>query len=141
MVNEEKVRIMTQIALDETKNHKKEISEGEYYKSDYIRSHVISAVWNITVSYFLFVCLAVIYHADYIFVNVARLHYEVIGFLVLGIYAFIVLLSILLSYLIYSKKYIKNKKVLDDYCSKLEELEHFYEQNGEEEVDDTITGA
>ena len=73
--------------------------------------------------------------------NVARLHYEVIGFLVLGIYAFIVLLSILLSYLIYSKKYIKNKKVLDDYCSKLEELEHFYEQNGEEEVDDTITGA
>ena len=44
MVNEEKIRIMTQIALDEEKKYKTEIEESGYYKSDYIRAHVISAV-------------------------------------------------------------------------------------------------
>ena len=41
MVNEEKVHIMTQIALDETKKCKDQLHEGGYYKSDYIRSHTI----------------------------------------------------------------------------------------------------
>ena len=51
MVNEEKIRIMTQIALDEEKRYKTEIEESGYYKSDYIRAHVISVVWSLTVSY------------------------------------------------------------------------------------------
>ena len=76
MVNEEKVRIMAQIALDETKYHKKEIREGEYDKSDYVRSHVISAIWNVTISYIFILCLIALYYADYIFLNVARLAYE-----------------------------------------------------------------
>ena len=56
MVNEEKLRIMTQIALDETKRHKTEIKEGGYYKLDYIRAHIISVVWNLTLAYVLPTC-------------------------------------------------------------------------------------
>ena len=104
MVNEEKVRIMAQIALDETKYHKKEIRGGEYDKSDYVRSHVISAIWNVTISYIFILCLIALYYADYIFLNVARLAYERLGFILLGIYTIFIILTILMSYLFYSKK-------------------------------------
>lgn len=141
MVNEEKVRIMTQIALDETKNHKKEINEGEYYKSDYVRSHIVSVLWNITVSYALIVCLIALYYADYIFINVARMDYERIGFILLGIYTVLVILSILLSYLFFSKKYVINRKKLEEYFKKLEQLDEFYTQSKEGAENDTTTGA
>ena len=84
MVNEEKVHIMTQIALDETKKCKDQLHEGGYYKSDYIRSHTISAVWNITVSYLLVLFLIALYFSDYLFVNVVRLNYLQLGIMIGG---------------------------------------------------------
>ncbi len=140
MVNEEKVRIMAQIALDETKYHKKEIRGGEYDKSDYVRSHVISAIWNVTISYIFILCLIALYYADYIFLNVARLAYERLGFILLGIYTIFIILTILMSYLFYSKKYIRNRKILEEYYEKLEQLDRFYEQGREDADNDTITG-
>ena len=143
MVNEEKIRIMTQIALDETKRYKSAIEESGYYKSDYIRAHVISVVWNLTVSYVLVLFLVALYHADYIFVNVARLEYDKLGFAVLGIYAGIVILSLFFSYFHFKRKYIKSLSALKEYYTKLKKLEDFYmqHQNKEEAGDGTITGV
>lgn len=141
MVKEEKVRIMSQIALDETKYHKKVIHEGEYHKSDYVRSHVVSAVWNVTISYLSLLCLIALYYADYIFLNVARLNYEKIGVVLLGVYSVFVILCILLSYLYFSKKYIEDRKILEEYFQKLEQLDDFYNKNNEEAEDDTVTGV
>lgn len=141
MVNEKKVRIMTQIALDEMKYHKKEISEGGYYKSDYVRSHIISSVWNVTVSYFLLLFLIVLYHADYIFVNVARLEYEKYGFMAFGIYIGLMVLVILFSYFHFTQKYVANKAILREYREKLKELDNFYLQSREEAEHDTATGV
>lgn len=141
MVNEEKVRIMTQIALDETKNYKEEIKEGGYYKSDYVRSHIISVIWNLTVSYLLILFLIALYHADYIFVNVVRIEYEKLGFAIFGIYVVLIILSIFFSYFYFTKKYAKNTLALRDYYGKLKKLDDFYTQSKEETGDDTATGV
>ena len=117
MVNEEKLRIMTQIALDETKRHKTEIKEGGYYKLDYIRAHI--------------------------FVNVASLEYDRLGFIVLGIYVGILVLGILFSYFHFKKEYAKNLFILKGYYTNLKKLDEFYtqNQNKEETGDDTIIGV
>lgn len=141
MVNEEKVRIMTQIALDETKNYKKEISEGGYHKSDYVRSHIVSVLWNVTVSYALILCLIALYYADYIFINVAHMKYEELGFILLGVYTVLVMLSVLISYMFFSKKYVINRKKLEDYYRKIEQLDDFYTQSKEGAENDTTTGV
>lgn len=140
MVNEKKVHIMTQLALDEEKKYRNEIKEGGYYKTDYVRSHVMSSIGSCTVSYILILFLTVLYHADYIFVNVARLQYGKAGVIVLGVYLLIVLLSGGFSYRYFSRKYEKNRVILQQYCSRLKELEVFYTQNKEEAGNDTIAG-
>lgn len=141
MVNEKKVRIMTQIALDETKYRKKEINEGGYFKSDYVRSHIISVLWNLTISYILILFLVALYHADYIFINVARLEYVKAGFIILGIYIGILVIGILFSYFHFRDKFAKNRRRLREYQEKLKELEEFYLQSREEAEHDTATGA
>ena len=131
MVSEKKVRLMAQIALDETKRYKREISEGGYYKSDYVRSPTVSAVWNVTVRY----------HADYIFVNVVHLNYEMIGFAVFGIYIGIFVPTIFFSFFHYRKKYARNSIALREYYKKLKALDEFYSRSREEAEDDTVAGA
>ena len=53
MVNENKIKVMTEIALEESKKHKEEIAEGGYFKGDYILSHVTSIIWSLSIAYFL----------------------------------------------------------------------------------------
>ena len=141
MVSEKKVRLMTQIALDETKYDKEQISESGYYKSDYVRTQMTSAVWNITVSYLLILFLIALYYADYIFINVVRLNYELIGVAVLGIYIALLVPTVFFSYIHARKKYVRNRIALREYYGKLKELDDYYTQSKEEAEDDTIIGA
>lgn len=141
MVNEKKIRIMTQLALDEEKNYRNEIKEGGYYKTDYVRSHVMSTIGSFTVSYILILFLTSLYHADYIFVNVARLQYGKAGMIVLGVYLLLILVSGGASYRYFSGKYEKNRVILQQYCDRLRELEVFCTQNKEEAGNDTVIGV
>ena len=132
---------MTQISLDETKYDKEQISESGYYKSDYVRTQMTSAVWNITVSYLLILFLIALYYADYIFINVVRLNYELIGVAVLGIYIALLVPTVFFSYIHARKKYVRNRIALREYYGKLKELDDYYTQSKEEAEDDTIIGA
>lgn len=141
MVNEEKVHIMTQIALDETKNYKEQINEGGYFKSDYIRSHIISVIWNVSISYLLVLFLIALYYSDYLFVNVVRLNYAQMGIIIIGVYFILLVVTIFFSYFYYLQKYVQNQEAIRDYLGKLKALEDFYIQSKEASGDDTITGA
>ena len=141
MVNEDKVRIMTQIALDETNNSRDGIDESGYYRSDYIRSHTISVIWNLSVAYVLILFLVAMYRADYIFVNVVKLDYAKIGMAILGIYVILIMISVFFSYFHFLKKYIIVQEHLREYYTKLLQLEEFYAKSKEESKDDAVTGA
>lgn len=132
MVNEEKVRMMTGIALTETKYGKDEVKEGGYFRSDYIRFHVTSAMWDITVSYFLILLLIGIYHADFLLTNVASLRYQIGGVIILLIYVLFMVITGIGSYFYYTGEYIRRKKVLEEYCRQLDALSQYYQENEEE---------
>lgn len=131
MVNEEKVRIMTQIALDETKNCKEEIRESGYYRSDYVRIHTLKVMWAYTISYLLVLMLVALYHLEYLFVNIVRLDYRSLGAVILGLYVSMMMVCILISTLYYSAKYKKDRRKLKTYFSKLKFLEEYYMKSRE----------
>ena len=141
MVKEEKVHLMTQLALEETRHHKEEIKECGYYKAEYIRFHVLGVVYNVTVSCFLILVLVALYHVDYIFLNVVGLDYLGIGLAFFGIYLGVVIISVIFSYFYYSQKYASNRAVLRRYYDILKKLDDLYSRDGEEAEDDTVTGV
>lgn len=133
MVNEKKVYIMTQLALDETKRCKTEIEESGYYRSDYIRSHSMRVLWGVSMSYLLGIGLIALYHIEYLFVNVVKLDYRSLGFIALGIYVGVIIVCLTGSVMYYSAKYKKSRKKLKIYMSRLKQLEDLYaeEQEGD----------
>lgn len=140
MVNEEKIKVMTGIALDESKRYQTEISEGAYFKRDYILSHVTSAIWNISAAYFLMVLLIALYQADHILVNITKISYRFWIGAGVGLYFLFCLITGLLATYYYSFKYKDNMVILKEYNDKLEELKKFYAEAGEEPKDDTAIG-
>lgn len=140
MVNEEKVRVMTGIALTETKYGKEEVKEGGYFRSDYIRFRMTSAMWDVTVGYFFALLLIGIYHADYLFKNVASLPYGLMGAIILVIYILFMMIAGTASYVYYTREYIRKRKILEEYCRQLDALSALYQKNGEETGDDAAIG-
>lgn len=141
MVNEEKVRVMTGIALTETKYGREEVKEGGYFRSDYIRFRMTSAMWDITVSYFFLLLLIGIYHADYLFKNAASLPYGLIGAIILVTYILFMIIAGMGSYVYYAREYIRKRRILEEYCRQLDALSGFYHKNEEETGDDATVGV
>lgn len=126
MVNEEKVRIMTQLALDETKRCKEAIEEGGYYRTDYIRVHTMKVLLGVSLSCLLVLGLVALYHMEYLFVNIVKLDYHRLGIAVLVIYIGLMVVCMLGSVVYYSAKYTRSLKQRKAYLSRLKELERFY---------------
>lgn len=133
MVNEKKVRLMTQLALDETKYCKAEIAEAGYYRSDYIRSHTLRVVLGSTLSYLLIIALIALYHMEYLMLNLVRLDYRSLLLVTVGIYVGFLTVCVVIAVIYYSSRYKKNRKKLVAYLSDLKKLEEFYAENQEGE--------
>lgn len=139
MVNEKKVQLMTQITLEEKGKSGDIIREGGYFRGDFIRSRITYAMWNLTIGYFLFLVLIVLYHLDYILISVTELSYLRIGLILGGIYVLLMIICALASYVYYSSEYVHNKQVLERYQDKLESLQAFYREDKEDADSDSVT--
>lgn len=133
MVNEKKVRLMTQLALDETKYCRAEIAEAGYYRSDYIRSHTLRVIWGSTLSYLLIIALIALYHMEYLLLNLVKLDYRSLVLIAVGIYVGCITVSVVIAVIYYSNRYKKNRRKLKAYLADIKKLEEFYAEDQEGE--------
>jgi len=120
MVNEEKLRIMVNLARYEQEPLHTELKEAGYYRIDYIRSHLLVTLWSYSVAYVLVLLLVALYHFEYIF---SKVRLPDIGSLAIGALAVYVLIS--------SAKYHRIQSKRRAYLTELKKMELFYEQSRE----------
>ena len=60
MVNEEKVKVMTQLAIYEQRESKQEIKISKYYKHDYMKYHGLNSVIASTFGFLLILLCVVV---------------------------------------------------------------------------------
>lgn len=138
MLNEEKIRLMTGIAMYEKKAEKDVFPVTRYFKSDYVGSHMIRSFLIYT---FLCVCLAgvwLLYQIEDILntmdISVLLESAKYIAVL----YAAGLVLYLLITFIVYIKRYNRASKSLKVYQAKLRRLEKKYnsqavqKQGGEE---------
>lgn len=132
MLNSKKIRLMTKLAVYETKEGKEDIHLSKYYKTDYVRFQVLKSVISATVGYLLILLLVVMYKMEYLIKNAVVLNYKMIGNYVLGIYIMIVTVYGLGSVLVYSRKYDASRKKLARYFKLLKRLSRIYKEGSPE---------
>ncbi len=126
MVNEEKVRLMTQLALDEKRFYKDELDESGYFRSDYIRSNTLKVLLGYSISYLLIMGLVAMYYVDYLFTNVVQMDMQSMVWLAGCIYVGLLLIITLFCVLFYMTKYTNNRKRLRKYMMEIDKLQKFY---------------
>lgn len=126
MVNEKKVRLMTQLALDEKWFYKDELDESGYFRSDYIRSNTLKVLLGYSISYLLIMGLVAMYYVDYLFTNVVQMDMQSMVWLAGCIYVGLLLIITLFCVLFYMTKYTNNRKRLRKYMMEIDKLQKFY---------------
>jgi len=135
MLNNDKIRLMTKLALYESKTGKEDIRLSKYYKPDYVRYQVIKSIISATIGYALILALIMLYKSEYLIKNAVKLDYKTIGLYLLGFYIIIVAIYGLSSIVIYSRKYDISRKKLGRYYKLLKRLEKMY---GDETTDSKV---
>lgn len=119
MLNEEKIRLMTGIAMFEKKMMKESIPANRYFKSDYVGSHLIRSF----IAYSLTVCLClvlwVLYRFDDLLNAMAVDDLISLGVRLVFYYAAGLLAYLVVTWKIYSRRYDEAAGRLKIYQAKL----------------------
>ena len=127
MLNEEKIRLMTGIAMFEKKAEKESFPVNRYFKSDYVGSHMIRSFISYTITCILCFTLWLLYQFEDI-LNTMDIEVLISWGRTIGIYYAAGLdIYLLITHRVYSRRYdaaLKNMKI---YQAKLRRLERRYE--------------
>lgn len=141
MVDENKVRIMTEIARDEQQIGKEIMDGGTYYKKDYIAAHTMRIIWSFSLAYILFGILIFLYNIEEILLNFVGIDYLKIGIILLITYMMMLVLCFLVSKIYYTEKYKRDREIVREYTANLKLLKEYYDKNRKETVDDTTVDS
>lgn len=133
MLNEERVILMTKLASYEARDGKKNISIGNYFRSDYISLQLIKSVICATFAFGLMFGLYVLYDIENFMQEVYKMDLIQFAKNILVLYVIFVVAYGVISYLIYTYKYKKAKRSLKCYYNNLKKLSGKYDRDGRTE--------
>ena len=126
MLNEEKIKLMTGIAMYEKKAEKDIFPVTRFFKSDYVGSHMIRSFITYTITCLILVAMWVLYQIEDIF-NTMDFSVVISSAKYIGIvYIAGLIVYLLITMIVYTKRYNTAAKSLKVYQAKLRRLERKY---------------
>jgi uncharacterized membrane protein YciS (DUF1049 family) len=126
MVNEEKVILMTRLAIYEQSSGKEDLEKAKYFKSDYVKYNCLKTLVSTTVLFCVIAASYVYYNVGDIIENLVDMDYLSIAYKLLLIYGISCLAFMLFAWLIYTVRYYKAKPKLIKYNQNLKKLIELY---------------
>ena len=122
MINEEKVKLMTKLAVYEKNQENQDLVMSKYYKNDYVRYNCLKTVVTSTICYWVIVIAVVMLKFQDILNQINEMDYiRLIYILMVGYVAFAFIYTII-AYIIYNIRYTKAKPGLINYNKNLKKL-------------------
>ena len=87
MINEEKVKIMTKIAMYEQGKGRRYLPVSKYYRSDYIGLALIKNFFLVTIGYALAIAAVAAYFGEYLMENIHKMNLVSMGIYIIVGYA------------------------------------------------------
>ncbi len=128
MLNEERIKLMTQMASYEENEGKKNAAIGSYFRGDYISLQVIASIISATAAFCILCALYIFYDFEAFMQNIYKIDLLVFGKRILLLYIVFVIIYALISYIVYAYRYHKAKASLKRYYYHLKELSEMYGQ-------------
>lgn len=127
MLNEDKIKLMNEIAMFEKRGGKNIFPVNRYFRSDYISSRMLRSLFAYTVSYLLCAMVWVLYNME-LFLNMVSLDILIgYGKKAALLYAAGLVLYQIVTLLVCRRRYEYAKRGMKVYVAKLKRLEKRYE--------------
>lgn len=139
MLNEDKLRLMTGIAIFEKREGRKIFPVQRYFRGDYISKHLFRSFFSYTFCTVLVVLIWILYNSEKL-LNTMNLD-EMIAAAKGGILFYLAGLAVylIITYRIYRKRYEDARRGMRVYLAKLKRLEKRYEfQNRTRELTGSV---
>ena len=126
MINEEKVKVMTRLAMYEQGEGRKQLPVSRYYRSDYIGLALIKNFFLVSIGYVMILAGLGAYFGEYLMDNIHKMNLVSVGFLLVAGYVVLLAVYTVLTYIQYSVKYYRAKKSVKNYYGELTRLDRIY---------------
>ena len=130
MLNEERIKLMTNMAAYEADEGKKKVAIGNYFRGDYIGLQVIKSIISATIAFVIVFGLFVFYDFEVFMSDIYKMDLLGFGRTVITAYLIFVAVYALISYMIYTYRYAKARKSLKMYYNNLKKLAYLYDKEG-----------
>lgn len=128
MLNEKRVKLMTQMAMYESKEGQTDFKISGYYQKDYIGLHTwIMVIWS-TIGYAITAGAVFFIFLDEIFANPGLLRFLILGGILLAGYIATVVISVIVAHNFYKKKHVDARKRVKRFNRELIQLSKMYEK-------------
>ncbi len=128
MIKEDKVKLMTKLAMYEQNNGKTTIAASKYYRTDYISLKMIETAITTSIGYLLLIVIGVLFNVDYLSEHIVSMNLITLGKKLIIGYVIMLVLFMIIAYIVYSIRYNKIKKSLSGYGENLKELYMMYKK-------------
>ena len=102
---------------------------GKYYKEDYVSLHMVNTVIIATFSYLLILAVIVFSHLEDMMANIANMDIIKLGKDVVIGYVVMLVAYIIISYVVYTIKFKRVRKSLNEYNGNLKKLYNMYSKD------------
>lgn len=128
MLNEERIKLMTKMACYEADEGRKNVAIGNYFRGDYIGLQVIKSIISATIAYVIIFAMFIFYDFEDFMANIYKM--DLLGFAksVIMYYLIFTLGYALISYGVYTYRYMKARKSLKIYYNNLKKLAYMYDR-------------
>lgn len=126
MLNENKIKMMTKMAIYEKNEGRQMLKNSRYFKGDYVAFGVLRTLIAITFAYIILVVLYVLCNLEKLVSDINSMDYAAVGKR-LGLYYILMLAAYaVIGAVVYTYQYNQSRKGLKKYFSRLNKLERFY---------------
>lgn len=127
MVNEEKVRLMTRLAMYEQSTGREDLEKGKYFKSDYVKYNCLKTLVSTTILYVVVVVVYIYYNMGELVTQLVDIDLFSVAYKILIAYALVCIFFMVVAWFLYSYRYKKAKPHIIKYNQNLKKLIAFYE--------------
>ena len=129
MINVRKTRLMTKCASYENSEGAEDIRMSKYFRADYVRLNFLKTVFYTTIGFITVFLLFLVVRFDDIVDDVLELDYQLIGMQTGLLFLVILVAGLILTWLVYTIKYMRSRKRLAKYYRMLRQINIFNEED------------
>ena len=128
MLSEQRIKIMTKLSSYEAGEGKKNMAIGSYFRGDYIGKEVVKSFIYGTIAYIIMFAVYIAYDFDIFMQDIYKMDLIEFGKNVGLLYAKLIVVYMLATYLVYHIRYKRSRRGLRIYYNNLRRLAVMYKK-------------